>query len=116
MSTLTQAQYIAAYLWFAGGPKRTHNILYGKRGIQEKLELSKHEIKGILRSPEYLVVVKHLMMTGRTPKRRKEWIDSWDGKLDRFAERMALSRDDAAGLFTEVRQRTVMDLSKAQPL
>lgn len=112
MSTLIQAQIIAAHLWFAGGPKRTPKKI---SEISDALEITKDEIRAILRSAEYLVAVKHLMMITRTPKQLKKWIESLGSKMpDHLAERMELSWDDASDLTHEVYAITLQELSKEE--
>ena len=101
MSKLVEAQNIAARLWFAGGPKKTPYAITNK--IPHALEITEAEVRAILESPEYLVAVKHLIMTTRTPKRLKEWIDGWGARLpDHLTNWMGLSSDDASALASDL--------------
>ena len=101
MSKLVEAQNIAARLWFAGGTKKSPDAITNK--IPHALEVTEAEVRDILKSPEYLVAVKHLIMTTRTPKRLKEWIDGWGVRLPgHLANWMGLSWDDASDLVHEL--------------
>ena len=110
MSQLIKAQLIAANLWFSGGPKETPKKINIK--IPEALEMTKEDVRAILKSPEYLVAVKHLMMITRTPKQREKWLDSWTGtNLHHLAVRMGLSWDDTSEIIHQVNRDTLLELS-----
>lgn len=100
MSKLTQAQIIAASLWFYGGPRRSRKRI--KNDIPDSLDITEDEVRDILRSDEYLEAVKALMMSTRSPRNIVEWINKPHDTPSSFGERMGLSWDDASALMHEV--------------
>ena len=100
MSKLTQAQVIAASLWFYGGPRKSPERI--KNDIPDSLDITEVEVRDILKSDEYLEAVEALMMSTRSPRNIVKWINSPHNTPSSFGNRMGLSWDDASNLLAQV--------------
>ena len=66
----TQAELLAARFWF-------HNTNIKYETIAERTGISVAEIEAILESEEYREAVEGLIISTRTPRKLREWIDTW---------------------------------------
>ena len=99
MRKFTFAEMLAARFWFIEKP----NIK--KETIADSIGISVAEIEAILESEEYREAVERLIISARTPRKLREWIDIYgDSRLSWFASRMWLSETVASEIMARIKK------------
>ncbi len=100
MRKFTFAEMLAARFWFIEKP----NIK--KETIADSIGISVAEVEAILESEEYREAVERLIISARTPRKLREWIDVYgDSMLSWFARRMCLSEAVASEIIERVKRK-----------
>lgn len=104
MRMFTQAELLAARFWF-------HDTNIKCETIAERTGISVAEIEVILESKEYREAVERLILSTRTPRKLREWIDTTSPIW--LARRMRLPETVVLKMIERIRGVMMNDTQKA---
>ena len=103
MRKFTRAEMLAARFWFLNNRIKNETIA-------ENIGISVKEIEKTLKSVEYHEAVERLILSSRTPKKIREWINEWinlhgENMPKVFGKRMRLSESVVSEMIDRVKRK-----------